>query len=132
MASYTDNISNSIVWFDIPVKDIHRASQFYTEVLDCRIQLETSHTDAPIAVVYHDKDKDLGSGCLHQVDEAHLPLANGTMLYFSVEGRLDDALSKVESNGGKIKKAAHSLDEWGNRAIILDSEGNRVALHSYK
>ena len=40
------------------------------------------------------------------------------------------ALNAVESHGGKVLSAMHSIEPFGFRAIVLDSEGNRVALHS--
>jgi len=38
----------------------------------------------------------------------------------------------VEKNGGKILKPKHQIGEHGFRAVVSDSEGNRVALHSLK
>jgi uncharacterized protein len=32
--------------------------------------------------------------------------------------------------GGKVVKPVHSIGPHGFRAVILDSEGNRIALHS--
>ena len=125
------NIAHSIVWFDIPVKHMDRAVEFYTAVLDCKIEFHNSANHLPIGVIFHEKDQDFGSGCLHQVDEEHLPLANGTLLYFSVEGRLEAAVEAAKNKGGKVQQDIYSLGQWGSRAIILDSEGNRIALHSY-
>ena len=52
------------------------------------------------------------------------------LLYFNCSGRLDDAISMVEPNGGKVVQPKHQIGPHGFRAIVLDSEGNRVALHS--
>jgi len=46
------------------------------------------------------------------------------------DGRLDDAISAVEPNGGKLLEPKHQIGPHGFRALIRDSEGNRVALHS--
>jgi hypothetical protein len=43
---------------------------------------------------------------------------------------LDDALVKVGANGGKVIQPKHQIGPFGFRAIVLDSEGNRIALHS--
>ncbi len=40
------------------------------------------------------------------------------------------AVTAVESNGGTVLMPDHDLGEWGRRAIVIDSEGNRIALHS--
>jgi len=48
----------------------------------------------------------------------------------NASGRLDAAIDAVVPNGGKVIKPKHPIGPYGHRAIILDSEGNRVALHS--
>jgi predicted enzyme related to lactoylglutathione lyase len=52
------------------------------------------------------------------------------MIYLNANGRLDDAIAAVAAHGGKILKPKHAIGPYGLRAVILDSEGNRVALHS--
>jgi predicted enzyme related to lactoylglutathione lyase len=69
------------------------------------------------------------AGCLYQNDEA-LPSASGPLLYFDVNGRLDEAIAQVEANQGKVLEPKHSIAPHGFRALVLDSEGNRIALHS--
>ena len=54
----------------------------------------------------------------------------GVLLYLNTDGRLRDAVAQAEKQGGKILQPVHSVGPHGFRAIILDSEGNRVALHS--
>lgn len=48
----------------------------------------------------------------------------------NINGRIQDAVSKVSSNDGKIVQATHAIGPHGFRAIIIDSEGNRIVLHS--
>jgi len=69
------------------------------------------------------------SGCLVPSDGAQ-PSANGPLLYFNCQGRLDQAVSVVEPNGGKVLQPKHQIGPYGFRALVLDSEGNRIALHS--
>jgi predicted enzyme related to lactoylglutathione lyase len=52
------------------------------------------------------------------------------MIYVNCDGRMPVAIAGVELNGGKILKPRHSIGPHGFRAIVLDSEGNRIALHS--
>ena len=54
----------------------------------------------------------------------------GPLIYLSVEGRLDDAVKAVTSSGGKVLQEKHQIGPHGFRAVIVDSEGNRLALHS--
>jgi predicted enzyme related to lactoylglutathione lyase len=46
------------------------------------------------------------------------------------DGRIRDAVAQVERHGGKVMQAVHTIGPHGCRAIVLDSEGNRIALHS--
>jgi uncharacterized protein len=118
-------MKQNVGWFDIPVTDFDRAMKFYSEVL--AVKIERMEHDTPIGVFDHD-DNIIG-GCLYQ-EEDFLPSSQGPLLYFNANGRLDEALTKTKANGGKILKPKHSLGPYGFRAVVLDSEGNRIALHS--
>jgi predicted enzyme related to lactoylglutathione lyase len=115
---------NHAVWFDIPVADLDRAAAFYTAVLGVGIRKET-YDDFSFCVIDH---RDGNGGCLVK-DEAEIG-AGGVLIYLNVESRIRDAVSKVVPHGGSIVKPIHSISPHGFRAVILDSEGNRVALHS--
>jgi predicted enzyme related to lactoylglutathione lyase len=52
------------------------------------------------------------------------------LIYLNCEGRLDVAIAAVGLNGGKVIQYKHQIGEHGFRAIVLDTEGNRIALHS--
>jgi predicted enzyme related to lactoylglutathione lyase len=52
------------------------------------------------------------------------------MVYLNCNGRLDEAIAAAAVNGGTVTQPKHQIGPFGFRAIILDSEGNRVALHS--
>lgn len=115
---------NRVVWFDISVADLDRAAAFYAAVLSVGVKKET-HGDLTFCVIDH---HDGNGGCLFE-DEAEIG-TGGVLIYLNVDGRIQDALAKVVPYGGSITKPIHSLGEHGFRAVILDSEGNRVALHS--
>lgn len=68
-------------------------------------------------------------GCLFTSAEEK-PNEKGIMIYLNANGRLDDAIAAVTPNGGKIVQPKHAIGPFGFRAVIIDSEGNRVALHS--
>ncbi len=54
----------------------------------------------------------------------------GPLVYIDASGRLDAAIAAAQAHGGKVLRAKHSIAPNGFRALIADSEGNRVALHS--
>jgi predicted enzyme related to lactoylglutathione lyase len=43
---------------------------------------------------------------------------------------LDKAVEAARANGGKVLRARQKIGEHGFRAVVIDSEGNRIALHS--
>ena len=119
-------MNNQFVWCDIPVKDLDRAIKFYSAVLGSPVEKQSlpGLTFGLLPNAY-----DGVSGCLCVGDE-HTPSANGPLVYLNCEGRLDVAIASVELNGGKVIQYKHQIGPHGFRAIVLDTEGNRIALHS--
>lgn len=116
--------NNRVVWFDIPVGDLDRADKFYASVLDIPIHRQQLG-DLSFSVLHH---TDGNGGCL-VVKPAEVS-ATGTLNYLNTEGRIRDAVAKVTAGGGQVLEDVHSIGPHGFRAVILDSEGNRLALHS--
>jgi uncharacterized protein len=115
---------NRAVWFDIPVAELDRARDFYQAVLGVKVKKE-EFDGLAFCVIEH---SDGNGGCLVlSPDEIS---AVGVMLYLNVNGRIRDAVAKVRTHGGGLVEDVHSIGPHGFRAIVLDSEGNRVALHS--
>jgi hypothetical protein len=121
---------NQIVWCDIPVTDLDRAIRFYSAVLGAPIKKE-QHEGMSFATLPHADEHGVG-GCLSAgcEDSKSEPSQHGPLLYFNCQGRLDQAVAAVEPNGGKVLQPKHPIGPYGFRAIVLDSEGNRIALHS--
>ncbi len=123
----TPSARHQVVWFDIPVRDLDRALRFYSAVLGSRLKKEQAGPGVAIAVLPH-AEGSIGGSLVQTMDSK--PSESGPLLYLNTNGRLDEALNAVESHGGKVLSAMHSIEPFGFRAIVLDSEGNRVALHS--
>ncbi|WP_341503405.1 VOC family protein [Gallaecimonas sp. GXIMD4217] len=118
-------MSHALVWMDIPVQDLDRAIAFYQQVLDRPVAKE-SFDGGALGVVRHGDDE--VAFCL--VHNGHAANVSGPLPYLNVDGRLDEAVAQVERLGGKVLEERHALGPFGWRAIIRDSEGNRLALHS--
>src|SRR5262249_38452877 len=121
-------MSNTICWTDIPVTNLDRAIRFYSAVLKGEVKKE-SMPGMEFGLLPH-ADTSV-SGCL-VVMKDNQPSQNGAQVYLNVDGRLDDAVVQVREHGGKILQEKHPIGPYGFRAVILDSEGNRLALHSTK
>ncbi len=116
---------NRVVWFDIPVADLDRASDFYATVLNIKVEIIDTE-GFKFAVLEHDKGN---GGCLVPMQDS-ISATQGIMLYFNVDGRIREALDLVNAKGGKVNEPIHSIGPHGFRAIVIDSEGNRIVLHS--
>ena len=119
-------MSNQIVWVDIPVKDLDRAIRFYSAVLGAPVKKEQS-PEMTIGILPHEEGE--VGGCLFK-REGEAPSTQGPLIYLNANARLDQAIAAVEANGGKVLVPEHPIGPYGFRAVVLDCEGNRVALHS--
>jgi predicted enzyme related to lactoylglutathione lyase len=106
--------------------DLERAIKFYSAVLGQAVKPQ--EFPGMTAGILPHNDGEVG-GCL-LVSAEEKPPGKGVMIYLNANGRLDDAVAAVAPNGGKVVQAKHPIGPFGFRAIIVDSEGNRVALHS--
>jgi uncharacterized protein len=119
---------NQLVWCDIPVTDLDRAIRFYSALLGQPIKRQEYPGFAIGLLPSEGRDT---SGCLYLPESnENKPAAAGPLVYLNCSGRLDDAVAQAESHGGKVVHAKHKIGDHGFRAVILDSEGNRIALHS--
>lgn len=124
----TPRPAHQVVWFDIPVLDLERAVRFYSVVLGAPLEMVQAGFGTPtIALLPHPEGAI--TGCLVQSTDGN-PGESGPLIYLSAQGRLDEAVAAAQMNGGTIVKPKHSIGSAGSRAIVLDTEGNRIALHS--
>ena len=120
-------MSNTFVWVDIPVTDLDRAIAFYSAVTGKPVD-RIGGPGFNFGLFKHEGDQ--VGGCLIESGEGVAPSMFGPLVYIDASGRLDAAVAAAEKEGGKVLKARHSIAPNGFRAIVADSEGNRVALHS--
>ncbi len=118
--------SNTFCWIDIPVTNLDRAIDFYSAMLNKPIEKMAEH-GFEFGLLPHDENN--VSGCLAVMHDRK-PSQDGPLVYLNVEGKLKQAADAAEKNGGKLLKAPEQIGPYGNRAIILDTEGNAIALYS--
>jgi len=123
--------TDTLCWTDIPVTNLDRAIKFYSAVLGKEVR-KLSEGGMEYGLLSHEEQNASGCLCIRSdsggVDNT--PSANGPLIYLSVEGRLDEAVEAARANGGKVLRARQQIGEHGLRAVIIDSEGNRIALHT--
>jgi predicted enzyme related to lactoylglutathione lyase len=123
--------SNVIGWTEIPVTNMERAIGFYEKVFDFKLE---RHQMGPLDMAWFPwVAEGTGSGgSLVHYPAAYKPSADGVLVYFTAHsGDLANELSRVEAAGGQVLQGKTQIsEEHGFMAVITDSEGNRVALHS--
>ncbi len=123
-------MKNAVNWFEIPVKDYNRAKQFYVTVLGTEISdFPMPEQSMKYGIFTHD-EKNQGIGGAIIEAEGQNPTTDGSTIYLNGGEDLGLPLSRVERCGGKILMPKTNIDENGFIAQFLDTEGNRVALHS--
>ena len=121
------NMNSYVSIFEIPATNIQRAIGFYEGIFGLKIEkMEMPGMQMGI-LPYEDQ---MVVGVIIQ-DEESQPSANGITVYLNGGNDLQVILDKVETNGGKVimPKTPHA-DESGYFALFLDTEGNRLGLHS--
>jgi predicted enzyme related to lactoylglutathione lyase len=119
---------NFVVWFDIPVKDLDRAVNFYSAVMAAELTILSGpagrQANFPFA-------PGIASGSLRESKD-HKPVATGTMVYLDGGENLLTLLARAEAAGGTVIKGKTAIGANGFMAVFMDLDGNHVALHSTK
>ena len=124
-----DSKSNVLNWFEIPVSDISRAIQFYSAILDIEMQLQDFGAFKMAFFPFENGNGKL-SGSLCQGD-AYIPSQEGSLVYLNCDPDLQTVLNKVQEAGGSVVREKTQISpDYGHMALITDSEGNKIALHS--
>lgn len=125
--------NNAVGWFEVPVSDMDRAIKFYETVFDFKMERNQM---GPLDMAWFPWTQEgLGSpGSLVLHEEMYKPSTEGSLLYFTAHsGDLSNELGRVEAAGGKVLQPKTLITEdIGYMAQVLDTEGNRIALHSRK
>lgn len=123
----SNNMKSYISIFEIPVTDISRAVDFYQAILDIKIE-KMDMPEMQMGIFPYEGQK--VTGVIIKAD-GYKPSADGVTIYLNGGDNLQVILEKVEKNGGRIliPKTLHA-DESGYFATFIDSEGNKIGLHS--
>lgn len=121
-------MNNPVNWFEIATIDLERAKNFYTAVFNS----EFEHIEMPGNEMYMFKmsgeSAKYGSGAIVKTNE-NTPSAEGTIIYFSCKDAATEA-ARVDAAGGKLLFPKMSIGEFGFISQFIDTEGNRIGLHS--
>ena len=115
------------IWIEIPVSELDRAMKFYQTVFDLEATEIIADEVRRISIL---PTADGAANVSLNQTANFTPSDQGTLAYFTVAGDLQRTLEKVETAGGTIVDGKTPRGNFGFFALILDSEGNLLTLHS--
>ncbi|WP_242094982.1 VOC family protein [Aestuariivivens sediminicola] len=119
---------NMIGWFEIPVSDMDRAKTFYETVFN--IEISVHDLGGLLMGWFPDRGEAHGAQGTLIKQDSYIPSKEGVLIYFMSDD-VQNELDRVVPAGGEIYQPKTQISpEYGYMGVFIDSEGNRIALHS--
>lgn len=122
-------MANPVGWFEIYVQDMSRAKKFYESVFETKLE-KLGPPEIEMWAFNMTDEKYGASGALVKMESVLSGFA-GTLVYFSCEDCAVQA-ERAAGNGGEVFKSKFPIGEYGFIALVHDTEGNMIGLHSMK
>ena len=121
-------LKSAINWFEIPAIDFNRAVKFYRDIYDFEMPTrDMGH----IKMGFFQHEQGAGIGGAVVSGDGSAPSKDGAKIYLNAGADLSAVLSRVTDAGGTVVMGKTQIaPEIGYYAIIDDTEGNRIYLHS--
>lgn len=118
---------NPVNWFEIAATDLERAKNFYSNVFNAQFEF-VDMPDNPMYMFAGDPQSPNAMGALVK-SEHNQPSTEGTIIFFQCEDLAQEE-SRVAANGGQVIMPKTAIGEHGFIGQFIDTEGNRIGLHS--
>lgn len=118
---------NPVGWFELYVQDMNRAKAFYESVFAVTLEFLPG-TEYEMWSFPMDMERYGSPGALIKMEGCPSG-PGGTLVYFSCEDCATESARAVEA-GGTIFKEKFSIGPYGFIALVQDTEGNLIGLHS--
>lgn len=123
----SENMKNLVSIVEIPTSDFLRAVTFYQTVLDVTIE-EVDMDGTQMGVLPSDGET---VNVVLVKGNDYKPTSDGAVIYLNAGNDLQPILNKVEQNGGQVIVPKTEISpEIGFFALFIDTEGNKLGLHS--
>ena len=124
-------MKNAISWFEIPATDLARAQKFYETIFGMQM-FPMDLENIKMRMFPLDDTMTQVGGAIVDSGGFHKPsLTEGPLVYLNGNPDVQNVLDKVEGAGGKILVPKTQISpEYGYMAVLIDTEGNRIGLHS--
>lgn len=121
-------MKHAINWFEIPVTDIERATEFYSTIFDVEMSIFEPMPGFKMAQ-FPTEPGTIGGALLQ--GEGHIPnKGSGVFVYLNGGDDLQPIADRVEGAGGELNLPKTDIGENGFMAFFIDTEGNKIGLHS--
>ncbi|MBL7845857.1 MAG: VOC family protein [Cyclobacteriaceae bacterium] len=121
---------NAISWFEIPTKDLNRAQAFYEKIFDIKM-MALDLAQIKMRMFPLEDPMGVGGALVHNDQFYKSSSSDGPLVYLNANPDVQIVLNKIEAAGGKILVPKTEISkEYGFMAMFIDTEGNRIALHS--
>ncbi|NNJ89166.1 MAG: VOC family protein [Eudoraea sp.] len=122
--------ANMVGWFEIPVTDMDRAKKFYDTVFNVNIEVQNLNELLMGLFPFANGKMGASGSLVKQADFYHPSNTAGPLIYFSSKD-VQEQVDRIEKAGGKVLQTKKLISEdIGYMALFIDTEGNRIALHS--
>lgn len=122
----TQERKDFVSWFEIPAIDFQQAVNFYQTIFGITLQQNITETNA---MAFFPATNGAGGAVVS--GPGYVPSDSGPLVYLNGGNNLSKVLDKVEKAGGRIIMNKTLISkEAGYFAIFIDSQGNKLALHS--
>jgi predicted enzyme related to lactoylglutathione lyase len=123
--------TNAISWFEIPATDLTRATKFYETIFDTQLIPMDMPGIRMRMFALTDMMSGVGGAVVDSGNSYKPSATDGPLIYLNGSPDLQIVLDRVEAAGGKVLMPKTEITpEYGYMALFLDSEGNRIGLHS--
>lgn len=124
-------MQHAISWFEIPATDLDRAAKFYETIFALElIPLDMEQTKMRMFPI-DDPSTGIGGAVVYAEGFYEPSETHGSLIYLNANPDLQVILDRVEAAGGKIVVPKTEIGpEYGYMGIFIDTEGNRIGLHS--
>ncbi len=124
-------MQNAISWFEIPTTDIDRAQKFYEAIFGITMMPMDMPNIKMRMFPLDDMMTQVGGALVDSGGFHKASATDGPLIYLNANPDVQNVLDKVVAAGGSIMVPKTEISpEYGFMAVFMDTEGNRVALHS--
>jgi uncharacterized protein len=124
-------MQNAISWFEIPTTDIERAQKFYETIFGITmIPMDMPNIKMRMFPL-DDMMTQVGGALVDSGGFHKASTTDGPLIYLNANPDVQSVLDKVVAAGGSIMVPKTEISpEYGFMGVFIDSEGNRIGLHS--